>query len=73
MYYLDIDDHHPACRCGCGQLADECAGPRPNPFGSMTITPAADFDYDYRPTCRWRGCREESYERGLCEIHIATL
>lgn len=22
------DNHHPTCRCGCGQLADECAGPR---------------------------------------------
>lgn len=30
-------DHHPPCRCGCGELADECSGPRPNPLGSMRI------------------------------------
>lgn len=29
--------HHPPCRCGCGELADECAGPNPNPLGSMTL------------------------------------
>ncbi len=32
-------DHHPDCPCGCGELADECAGPRPNPLGSMRTTP----------------------------------
>jgi hypothetical protein len=32
-------DHHPTCPCGCGELADECAGPRRSPLGSMTITP----------------------------------
>lgn len=21
-------NHHPTCRCGCGELADECMGPR---------------------------------------------
>lgn len=33
------DDHHPPCRCGCGELADECAGPRPNPLGSVRLSP----------------------------------
>lgn len=31
--------HHPPCTCGCGELADECAGPKPNPLGSMSISP----------------------------------
>lgn len=35
----DWNTHHRPCSCGCGQLADECAGPRPNPLGSMTIRP----------------------------------
>ena len=30
--------NHPPCDCGCGELADECAGPRPNPLGSMRVT-----------------------------------
>lgn len=34
----DWDDHHPACRGGCGQLADECECPMPNPLGSMRVT-----------------------------------
>ena len=25
---FDLDDHHPPCRGGCGQLADECECPR---------------------------------------------
>ena len=33
-------DHHPPCPNGCGELADECACPSPNPLGSMTIEPA---------------------------------
>lgn len=32
----DDDQRHRACLCGCGELADECAGPRPSPLGSMT-------------------------------------
>ena len=32
-------DHHPPCPNGCGELADECACPSPNPLGSMTIEP----------------------------------
>ena len=39
MYY---NENHPPCRCGCGELADECAGPAPRPLGSMTVT--ATFD-----------------------------
>lgn len=36
-YRYDGEERHPACRCGCGELADEC--PRgSNPLGSMTIT-----------------------------------
>ncbi len=31
-------DHHPPCPGGCGELADECCCPRPNPLGSMRIT-----------------------------------
>ena len=34
----DDHDHHPACPCGCGELADECSGPSPSPLGSMTVT-----------------------------------
>lgn len=33
------NSHHRPCSCGCGELADECAGPRPSPLGSMRITP----------------------------------
>jgi hypothetical protein len=33
-------DHHPPCPGGCGNLADECGCPRPNPLGSMRIVPA---------------------------------
>lgn len=29
--------NHPPCPCGCGELADECAGPNPNPLGSLRI------------------------------------
>jgi len=37
----DIWERHPACMCGCGELADEC--PRgSNPLGSMTIRPPED-------------------------------
>lgn len=32
-------DHHPTCPCGCGELADECAGPVRNPLGSITVEP----------------------------------
>lgn len=67
----DLDDHHPACRCGCGELADECAGPRPAPLGSMTVV---DFDdHDYRPTCAWRGCALDAEYGRLCDVHVATL
>ena len=34
--------NHPPCDCGCGELADECAGPRPNPLGSMRLTTTAE-------------------------------
>lgn len=26
-----------ACSCGCGELADECSGLRPKPYGSMRV------------------------------------
>lgn len=35
---MSAADRHPKCRCGCGELADECSGPRPSWLGSMTIT-----------------------------------
>lgn len=31
-------DHHLRCRCGCGELADECSGQRPRLLGSVTRT-----------------------------------
>jgi hypothetical protein len=36
-----MSDNHPPCPCGCGELADECAGPNPNPFGSMRLERSA--------------------------------
>ncbi len=30
-----MSENHRECPCGCGELADECTGSRPNPFGSM--------------------------------------
>lgn len=81
------NDHHPPCRCGCGELADECAGPRPNPLGSMTITPprtgitlaplypaGEPYDVDVPTRCRWHsGCSEPAERGGFCDVHLATL
>jgi len=43
--------HHPACSGGCGQLADECACPRPNPLGSIRVVPAAASPWADPPWC----------------------
>jgi hypothetical protein len=37
-YRYDGEPRHAPCACGCGELSDECAGPRPNPLGSMRIS-----------------------------------
>lgn len=47
-------DHHPPCPGGCGELADECRCPRPNPLGSMQI----DRDADNVPSDRVRAYAE---------------
>ena len=46
-------DHHPPCPNGCGELADECACPNPNPLGSMTIEPpiGSAIVTDWRVAC----------------------
>lgn len=33
----DLDNHHPTCRGGCGQLADECMCNWPPPGGEPII------------------------------------
>lgn len=37
--------NHPPCQCGCGELADECAGANPNPLGSIRINAVATGAY----------------------------
>lgn len=52
-------DHHPACPCGCGELADECAGPSPRPLGSMVVEAPATGG---RPSTRSRVFRPRPVE-----------
>ncbi len=30
-------------------------------------------DDDYRPRCRWHGCRKEGLNQGYCDVHFGTL
>ncbi len=69
-YDFDEYYHHMPCPRSCGELADECACPRPLPLGSMKII---DDYYDYRPQCRWKNCRKESTDGIFCDIHFGTL
>lgn len=93
-WYDDEDDwggnrHHVACPCGCGELSDECAGPRPAPLGSMRVVKpvkvvdvysdeawqAAMYDADAgTATCRWhKPCSQPASRGGYCDDHLGTL
>jgi len=51
--YDEMDNHHPTCRCGCGELADECMGPNWQRFLAMNRFTVPDHDCDEHPdqTC----------------------
>lgn len=75
--YDDLDDHHPACRCGCGELADECGRLTRRAVTAVRDVPGpvwiAHDDHLHRMTCRWRRCTEPVDRFGLCESHLDTL
>lgn len=80
-----LEERHPACKGGCGNLADECecrflrtAARRAGLDRLAKIEDAAEAarnadDANFRPTCRWSRCTEEAESRGYCDVHFGTL
>lgn len=73
----DLDERHPACRCGCGELADECGRATRRAVRAVSAVDTDDAynadTHDYRPTCAWRGCTLDADYGRLCDVHHATL